>query len=81
MFARAERTDATPTAMSRFKVTVHTAFEQNPTAQMSDDGSPDVSINEQSYQLACGPSNLDSSQVSTHNLPSVSPSPPQPQSV
>jgi hypothetical protein len=46
VFARTKQTDATPTTLNRIEVTVHTAFEQHPTAQKSDDYSSGTSTNE-----------------------------------
>ncbi|KAF8494728.1 hypothetical protein F5888DRAFT_1805461 [Russula emetica] len=47
VFARPKQTDTTPTTLNRIEVTVHTAFEQHPTAQESDDYSSYMSTNEQ----------------------------------
>src|SRR5258708_33818721 len=75
VFASNKQTDTTPTMLDRIEVTVHTAFEERSTAQMSDDGSSDTSTNEQASEIAGGTSKLDISQSSTHPLSTVSPSP------
>ena len=57
VFARTKQTDTTPTTMNRIEVTVHTAFEQYPTAQKSDDYSSDMTTNEKGSQT--GPTSDD----------------------
>ncbi len=81
VFASNKQTDTTSAMLNRFEVTIHTAFEEQSTAQTSDDGSSDTSTNDQASQIAGGTSKLDISQSSTHPLSTVSPSPPLAQSV
>src|SRR5258707_6810087 len=65
VFARARETDTTATMLNRIEVTVHTAFDEHPTAEINDDGSSDMGTNDQGSQIACGTIKLDLSQSSS----------------
>ncbi|KAN0103994.1 hypothetical protein V8E52_011424 [Russula decolorans] len=57
VFARTKQTDTTPTTLNRMEVTVHSVFEQHPTAQKSDNYSSDMSANEKGSPI--GPTSDD----------------------
>ncbi|KAF8494700.1 hypothetical protein F5888DRAFT_1716127 [Russula emetica] len=65
VFARPKQTDTTPTTLNRIEVTVHTAFEQHPTAQKSDDCSSYMSTNEQGSPTGPTSDNDSSTIIST----------------
>ena len=55
VFARAKQTDATSATLNRIEVTIHTAFEQHPTARKTDDYPNDTSTNEKGSESPTGP--------------------------
>ena len=48
VFSKTKQTDAVPTTLHRIEIAVDTAFEQHPTAQITDDDSSDISTGEHS---------------------------------
>ena len=46
-FSKTKQTDVAPTTPHRIEIAVDTAFEQHPTAQITDDDSSDVTTGEQ----------------------------------
>ena len=80
IFASNKQTDTTPAMLNWIEVTIHTPFKEHLTAQISDDGSSDISAKEQASQIAGGTSKPDTSQLSIHPLSTASPSPPLAQS-
>ncbi len=76
VFARPKQTGTTPSMLNWIEVTVHTSFDEHPTTQINDDGSSDISTNDQVSQISGDTSKLDLSQSSTPPLPTVSPPPP-----